>query len=98
MEEYEGKKLLKQRGTTCSVAKGDQLNVVVDRDQLNVFTKMDQLNILAIKDQLIAFEERHQMIAFTKSQIFGKLSFTLMQSQAIVDCSMPKQRLCLGKC
>ena len=60
-------------------------------------TKMDQLNIPAKKDQLIAFEERDQMIAFTKGKIFGKLSLTLMQSQAIVDCSMPKQRLSLGK-
>ena len=46
--------------------------------------KMDQLNIPAKKDQLIAFEERDQMIAFTKGKIFGKLSLTLMQSQAIM--------------
>ena len=69
-----------------SVAKGDQLKVVVKRDQLNVFTNVDQLNILSKKEELIAYDERDQIIAFAKSQIFGKLSLTLMRSQANAQC------------
>ena len=61
-------------------------------------TRMDQLNIPAKKDQLTAFEERDQVIALARSHIFDKFApHPDAKPSHYVDCSMPKQRLCLAK-
>ena len=70
--------------TVERLCKAELLEFCCKRGPVECLQKWTSWISLQKRDQLNVYEERDQTIAFAKSQVFGKLSLTLMRSQVIM--------------